>query len=351
MSHPPVAPAYSFLRACRGEPIEETPIWIMRQAGRYLPEYRAVREKHSFLDVCRIPEVCAEVTAQPIDRFGFDAAILFQDILIPLLGMGVPVDFDPAPKLGFQVRTRDDLDRLRWEGVDSAAPHIRPVIRAARQRLQGRAPLIGFAGSPFTMAAYVVDAGSRDLARTRSFLARDPEGFGRLLELLTTATIDYLKAQIGAGVDAVMLFDTQAGWLPPAEFARTAVATADRVIQALPKGTPTIYFALAPSVGHLEALRASRADVLGLDYRVSLAQARAILGNGRSVQGNMDPAVLLGPGEEIVVRAEGILRENAGRPGHIFNLGHGIFPDTPVEGVKLLVDTVKRHRSAPGGLP
>jgi uroporphyrinogen decarboxylase len=152
-------------------------------------------------------------------------------------------------------------------------------------------------------------------------------------------------------VDAVMLFDTQAGWLPPAEFARTAVATADRVIQALPKGTPTIYFALAPSVGHLEALRASRADVLGLDYRVSLAQARAILGNGRSVQGNMDPAVLLGPGEEIVVRAEGILRENAGRPGHIFNLGHGIFPDTPVEGVKLLVDTVKRHRSAPGGLP
>ena len=347
--NPSVAPAYSFLRACRGEPIEETPIWIMRQAGRYLPEYRAVRETRSFLDVCRIPEVCAEVTAQPIDRFGFDAAILFQDILIPLLGMGIPIEFDPAPKLGFQIRTRDDLDRLRWEGVDAATPHIRPVIRAVRERLRGRVPLIGFAGSPFTMAAYMVDAGSRDLARTRSFLARDPEGFARLLELVADATVDYLKAQIGAGVDAVMLFDTQAGWLPPSEFAHTAVATADRVLREIPKGTPTIYFALAPSVGHLEALRASRADVLGLDYRVSLAQARAILGHQRSVQGNLDPAVLLGPGEEIVVRAEGVLRENAGRLGHIFNLGHGIFPDTPVESVKLLVDTVRRHRIAPGG--
>jgi uroporphyrinogen decarboxylase len=194
------------------------------------------------------------------------------------------------------------------------------------------------------MAAYTVDAGSRDLARTRSFLARDPEGFARLLEILAGATIDYLKAQIAAGVDAVMLFDTQAGWLPPEEFAQTAVGTANRVIRELPKGTPTIYFALAPSVGHLEALRASQADVLGLDYRVSLAQARAILGNARSVQGNLDPAVLLGPGEELVVRTEALLRENNGRPGHIFNLGHGIFPDTPVEGVKLLVDTVKRHR-------
>jgi uroporphyrinogen decarboxylase len=346
-----VAPAYSFLRACRGEPTVETPIWIMRQAGRYLPEYRAVREKHSFLDVCRIPEVCAEVTAQPIDRFGLDAAILFQDILIPLLGMGIPVDFDPAPKLGYQVRSREDLDRLHWEGVDAAAPHIRPVIRAARERLQGRVPLIGFAGSPFTMAAYVVDAGSRDLARTRSFLARDPEGFARLLDLLSDATVDYLKAQIGAGVDAVMLFDTQAGWLPPAEFARTAVATANRVIRALPNGTPTVYFALAPSIGHLEALRASSAGVLGLDYRVSLAQARVTLGDTRPVQGNLDPAVLLGPGEEIVVRAEHVLRENNGRPGFIFNLGHGIFPDTPVENVKLLVDTVQRYRSGTGGRP
>jgi len=262
--------------------------------------------------------------------------------------MGVPVEFDPSPKLGFQIRTRDDLDRLRWEGVDAAAPHIRPVIRAVRAHLQGRVPLIGFAGSPFTMAAYLVDAGSRDLAKTRSFLARDPEAFARLLDLLADATVDYLKAQISAGVDAVMLFDTQAGWLPPVEFARTAVATADRVLRGLPKGTPTIYFALAPSVGHLEALRASRADVLGLDYRVSLAQARAILGNQRAVQGNLDPAVLLGPGEEIVIRAESVLRENAGRPGHIFNLGHGIFPDTPIDSVKLLVDTVKRHRSAPG---
>ena len=348
MNRPSLAPAFSFLRACRGEPIAQTPIWIMRQAGRYLPEYRAIREKHTFLELCRVPELCAEVTSQPIDRFGFDAAILFQDILIPLMGMGVPIDFDPAPRLGLRIETRADVDRLRWEGAASATPHIRPVIKAVRERLQGRVPLIGFAGAPFTLASYLVDPSSRDLTRTRSFLARDPEGFAQLLDTLSTATVDYLRAQIGAGVDAVMLFDTQAGWLSPAEFARIAAASAQRVIQGLPRGTPTIYFALAPSVGHLEALRSVHADVFGLDYRVSLSQARAILGNQHAVQGNLDPAVLVGPGEEIVVRSEAILRENGGRPGFIFNLGHGIFPETPVENVKLLVETVKRHRPQTG---
>ncbi len=346
---PSLAPAYSFLRACRGEPTAETPIWLMRQAGRYLPEYRAIREKHSFLDVVRIPEVCAEVTAQPIDRFGFDAAILFSDILVPLLGMGVPLDFDPGPRLGFQIQSRADVERLRWEGASAGLPHVKPVIRAVRERLAGRVPLIGFAGAPFTVAGYLVESGSRDLARTRSFLARDPEGFARLLDFLADATVDYLKAQIAAGVDAVMLFDTQAGWLPPPEFERTAAASAERVLRALPKGTPTIYFALAPSVGHLEALRSIHADVFGLDYRVSLSQARALLGNAQGVQGNLDPAVLLGPGEEIVVQSEAILRENGGRRGFIFNLGHGIYPDTPLENVELLVSTVKRHRPPAGG--
>jgi uroporphyrinogen decarboxylase len=346
---PSLAPAFSFLRACRGEPLAEVPIWIMRQAGRYLPEYRDLREKHSFLEVCRVPELCAEATAQPIDRFGFDAAILFQDILIPLMGMGVPIEFDPGPRLAIQIQSGEDVDRLRWEGADTAIPHIRPAVRAARERLKGRVPLIGFAGAPFTLASYLIEnAGARDLARTRAFLARDPEGFARLLERLTEMTVDYLRAQIGAGVDAVMLFDTQAGWLPPAEFTRSAMASSERVWKGLPKGTPTIYFALAPSVGHLESLRPSRADVLGLDYRVSLSQARAILGNAQAVQGNLDPAVLVGPGEEIVVQAESILRENSGRPGFIFNLGHGIFPETPVENVKLLVDTVRRYRPPAG---
>ena len=345
-----ITAAFPFLRACRGEPVADTPLWIMRQAGRYLPEYRAVREKHSFLDVCRIPELCAEVTAQPIDRYGFDAAILFQDILIPLTGMGVPVEFDPAPRLGLQIQGRDDVARLRWEGASAAVPHIQPVIRAARARLSGRVPLIGFAGAPFTLAAYLVDGGgSRDVARTRAFLARDPEGFAGLLEPLTNMTIDYLRAQIGAGVDAVMLFDTQAGWLPPAEFARSAAAAADRVFRGLPRDTATIYFALAPSVGHLEGLRSIASDVVGLDYRVSLAQARAILGNARAVQGNMDPAALVGPGAGVVAQAEAILRENGGRRGFIFNLGHGILPETPVENVQLLVDTVRRYKASAGG--
>ena len=341
-----LAPAFSFLRACRGEPIVETPIWIMRQAGRYLPEYRALREKHSFLDLCLIPELCAEATAQPIERYGFDAAILFSDILIPVIGLGVPVSFKPGPVLEHTVRSREDVGRLHWRGVESM-PHVKPVIRAVKERLAGRVPLIGFAGAPFTVSAYLVEGGGgKDLTRARSFLSRDPEWFARLLEIVGDATIDYLKAQIAAGVDAVMLFDTQAGWLPPEEFARTAAATADRVLRALPRGTPTIYFALAPSVGHLEALRAMHADVFGLDYRVSVRQARAILGTGKGVQGNLDPAVLFGPPEEIVVRAESILRENAGRPGFIFNLGHGIWPETPLESVNLLVQTVRRYRAA-----
>jgi uroporphyrinogen decarboxylase len=343
---PSLAPAYSFLRACRSEPINETPIWIMRQAGRYLPEYRALREKHSFLEVCRTPELCAEVTAQPIERFSFDAAILFSDILIPLIAMGVPIDFDPGPKLGRTITARRDIASLEWRGA-SSLPHVRPVIRAVRERLAGRVPLIGFAGAPFTLASYLVDAGaSKDIARTRSFLARDEAGFAELLEVLATATIDYLKEQIAAGVDAVMLFDTQAGWLPSYDFARAAAASADRVLRALPRSTPSIYFALASSNGQLDAMRAIHADVIGLDYRVSLSQARAILGGSRGVQGNLDPAVLLGPPEQVVARAEAVLRENGGRPGFIFNLGHGIHPETPVENVALLVETVKRHRAA-----
>jgi uroporphyrinogen decarboxylase len=347
---PSLAPAYSFLRACRGEPIAQTPIWIMRQAGRYLPEYRALREKHSFIECCRVPELAAEVTAQPLERFGFDAAILFSDILIPLLAMGIPITFDPGPKLGKLIESKEDVEALRWAGAADGLPHIRPVFRAVRDRLAGRAPLIGFAGAPFTVAAYLIEAGaSRDLTKTRAFLAREPEAFLSLMEFLSNATIDYLKAQIAAGADAVMLFDTQAGWLPPAIFAGIAASWTDRVLAALPKGTPTIYFALAPSTGHLEALRNVRADVFGVDYRVPLRHARAILGNDRGVQGNLDPAVLLGSPTTIVTQAEAVLRENAGRPGHIFNLGHGIFPETPLENVALLVETVKRFRANPSG--
>ena len=348
---PSLAPAYSFLRACRGEPIAQTPIWIMRQAGRYLPEYRALREKHSFIECCRVPELAAEVTAQPLERFGFDAAILFSDILIPLLAMGIPITFDPGPKLGKLVESKEDVAALRWAGADQGLPHIRPVIRAVRERLAGRAPLIGFAGAPFTVAAYMIEAGaSRDLTRTRAFLAREPEAFLSLMEFLADATIDYLKAQVAAGADAVMLFDTQAGWLPPPLFAGIAASWTDRVLAAMPKGTPTIYFALAPSTGQIEALRHVRADVFGIDYRVPLRHARAVLGNDRGVQGNLDPAVLLGPPQAIVTQAEAVLRENAGRPGHIFNLGHGIFPETPLENVALLVETVKRFRAGPTGV-
>ena len=276
----------------------------------------------------------------------------FSDILIPVIGLGVPITFNPGPVLDFHIERREDVARLRWKGAAESTPHVKPVIRAVRERLGGRVPLIGFAGAPFTVASYLVEnGGGKDLMRTRTFLSRDPEWFARLLDVLVEATVDYLKAQIAAGVNAIMLFYTQARWLPPDEFARTAAAVAGRVLRELPQGTPTIYFALAPSVGHLEALRAIRADVYGLDYRVSMRQARAILGTGHAVQGNLDPAVLLGPPEEIVVQSEAILRENAGRPGFIFNLGHGIWPETPVESVALLVQSVRRFRAPAVGIP
>jgi uroporphyrinogen decarboxylase len=299
-----------------------------------------------------VPELCAEVTAQPIDRFGFDAAILFSDILIPFLGLGIPIDFDPAPRFDFRIQGREDVKRLEWQGAANALPHVKPAVRAVKARLAGRVPLIGFAGAPFTMAGYLVDGGgSRDLARTRSFAARDPEGFCGLLDLIASATVDYLKEQISGGADAVMLFDTQAGWLAPGDFARFAAPVADRILRAMPHGTPTIYFALAPSTGHIEAMRSMHADVIGLDYRMPLRQARAILGGAHGVQGNLDPAVLQGPPERIVAATEAILRENGGRPGHVMNLGHGIFPDTPIENVALLASTVKRYRGAGGTTP
>jgi len=232
---------------------------------------------------------------------------------------------------------------IKGAGDEFAAGHVPGSVNIA---LSGQ--FASWAGTVLGLSSRPVLIGesSEQLSEARMRLARDEEGFSELLDLLATATIDYVKEQIAGGVDAVMLFDTQAGCLPPAEFSRAAIAFADRVLRSIPKSTPTIYFALASSNGQLDAMRAIHADVIGLDYRVSLSQARAILGSGRSVQGNLDPAALLLPPEQLVARAEAVLRENGGRPGFIFNLGHGIYPETPVENVALLVETVRRHRNA-----
>ena len=335
-----------FLRTCRGEPTERTPIWILRQAGRYLPEYREVRATVDFLTLCRTPELAARVTLQPIERFGLDAAILFSDILVPAAALGVEFDFDPAPVLARPIRTAADVDELVPRPVEEALDYVFETVRLVRRELAGRAPLIGFAASPFTLAVYLVEGGgSKSHARIKSLLWSDPKTAHRLLERLTDLTVDYLAGQIGAGAQAIQLFDSWAGILDRATFREFGLRYATRVLDGLASaGVPRIYFALDAS--HLlEAIRECPAEVIGCDWRLSLDAVSAALGERFVLQGNLDPCVLLAPGDVVARSARSVLEHASRVPrGHVFNLGHGILPETPVESVLRLVETVRAHR-------
>ena len=344
----PQAPAGArdglFLRACRREPVERTPVWIMRQAGRYLPEYRALRERHDFLTCCRTPELACEITLQPVRRLGVDAAILFSDILVPLPGMGVEVTFTPGPHLARPIRSADDIARLRVPDPHEATGYVLDAVRLIRRALDGTRPLIGFAGAPFTMATYLVEGGgSKQFAAIKRLLFADPDLAHALLSTCAETVGAYLAAQVETGADAAMLFDTWAGLLSPADyrtfglpyvrrvFERVAAAAADRDV-------PRIYYA-GDAAGWLADCRDTRATVIGLDWRLDLGQARAALGPDLAVQGNLDPAILLGPPAFIRERARDVL-EAAGPVGHVFNLGHGILPETPPEHAAALVAAV-----------
>jgi len=332
-----------YLRACRGLPVPRPPVWLMRQAGRYLPEYREVRSRVDFLTLCSTPELAAQVTVQPVDRLGVDAAILFSDLLVPAPAMGLGLTFDPGPVIDRPVRTVADVRALRVPEVREEIPHLYETIRIVRRELDGRVPLIGFGGAPFTLAAYLVEGhGTRSFETWKRMIYAAPEVARELLDLLARVQERYLVAQVEAGAQAIQVFDTWAGLLPAGDMEEFAVAPARRVIEAV-KGTgvPVTYFAL--DVAHAwEAVATCGADVIGVDWRSTLSGADAALGGRFVLQGNLDPCVLLADPDTVSRRTRSMVEEGRRLKGHVANLGHGILPGTPVECAQAFVDAVKR---------
>ncbi len=334
-----------FLRACRREPVDRTPVWLMRQAGRYLPEYMAIRSRHGFLEMCKTPDLAAEVTLQPVRRLGVDAAILFADILLPLEAMGLEVRFgrDEGPVIGTPVRSAADVARLRVPEPEESLGYVLETVRIVRRGLEGRVPLIGFAGAPFTLASYAVEGGgSRNYLACKRLMWESPAVWHQLMERLAETTLRYLRAQIRAGAQAVQLFDSWVGTLSPDDYREYVLPYSRHVLQGLrSEGVPVIHFANNAAT-LLELVREAGGDVVGLDWRLDLAEAWERLGPEVAVQGNLDPAALLAPPAVIEAKVRSILERAGGRPGHVFNLGHGVHKETPVEHVQFLVETVHR---------
>jgi len=330
------------MRACRMKPTPYTPIWLMRQAGRYMPEYRQVRERFSFLEMCGRPDVAAEVTLTAVQRLKVDAAIIFADILLPLLPMGVGLHYEKGdgPLIDRPVRSLSDLQKIGPVDAAGALGFVGDAIRLARRGLDGKVPLIGFAGAPFTLASYLIEGGgSRQYLATKRLMYNYPEVWAGLMKLLAQVTIDYLTMQIEAGADIIQLFDSWVGSLGPDDYRRFVLPYTAEIIRRLPAAVPVIHFGTI--TGNLiELMREAGGDVIGLDWRVNLGEAWAGLGYRVAVQGNLDPIALFAGLDEIRARARAILDQAAGRPGHIFNLGHGILPETPVDHVIALVDMV-----------
>ncbi len=344
-----------FLDACHRRPVDATPVWIMRQAGRYLPEYRALREKLSFIEMCRRSDVAAEVTLQPLRRFDLDAAIVFADILLPLEGMGIGFHFadEGGPVIDKPVRTAADLAGVAVFNPQRDVPYVLETVRMVRADLAGKTPLIGFSGAPFTLASYVVEGGhSKNYTFIKRLMYAEPETYARLMDLLTDVVVSYLVAQIEAGAQAVQLFDSWVGWLAPFDYERLVLPYVQRAVAgvreraaltlaAAANAVPIIYFANG-AAGMLPQVRQAGADVYGVDWRVYLDKAWTELGHEVAIQGNLDPVTLLGPPSAVAERAADVLRRAAGRPGHIFNLGHGILPEVEPSNLNYLVDAVHR---------
>jgi uroporphyrinogen decarboxylase len=330
-----------FLRACRLEPVDRTPVWFMRQAGRYLPEYRELRADRDILEAVRHPDLATEITLQPLRRYDADAAILFSDIMVPLQAIGVGVQIEPGrgPVVDPPVRSRAEVERLRPLEAEADVPHVLEAVRLLRKEL--RVPLIGFAGAPFTLAAYLVEGGaSRTHERTRAFMRSDPEAWHALMRRLGDLTVAYLSAQVEAGAQVVQVFDSWVGSLGVDDY----VVHVQPVMRSLFErvvaiGVPTIHFGVGTGE-LLPAMRDAGGDVIGVDWRVPLDAAWARIGADRGVQGNLDPVAALGPWESLEADARRVLARAAGRDGHVFNLGHGVLPQTPVGHLQRLVDLV-----------
>ncbi len=303
-------------------------MWFMRQAGRSLPEYREIRKTHTLFEVCREPELCAEVTLQPVWRHDVDAAVMFADIMLPLLGMGVPVDLveNVGPVVAEPIRTRAQIDALRVPDPAESVPSILEAVSIVRRELRPDQAVIGFCGGPFTVAAYLVEGRpSRDFARVKAFMYGEPAAWSTLMERLAETFARYVGAQVSAGADVIQLFDSWAGALSPADYAEFVAPWSERVLAAV--DVPTIHFGVGTAT-LLRDMAAAGGDVIGLDWRIPLDRGWEEVGDERGVQGNLDPAVLLGPWERVEAAALDVLDRAGGRPGHIFNLGHGVLPQT-----------------------
>jgi len=330
----------TFLKACRGEETGYTPVWLMRQAGRYLPEYQKVRSKVDFLTLCKTPELAAEVTIQPVDILKVDVAILFSDILIPVEPMGMKLEFSESkgPVLHDPVRDAKAVSRLRNIEAHEDVPFVADAIKILTSALE--VPLIGFSGAPFTLATYMIEGGSsKNFINTKKMMYRAPELYASLMKKITATVINYLQAQIDAGVHAVQVFDSWAGILSPLDFELFALPYVQQIISTFKGKVPVIYFAFNGSA-MLKSVADSGADVLGIDWRIDMRDAVGTLGDNVAVQGNLDPCILFGTKELIKDRVARILSGARGAKGHVFNLGHGILPETPVDNAVAMVDSV-----------
>lgn len=333
---------FRFLKACRREPVDVTPVWFMRQAGRYMSEYRALRQRYSLLDICRQPDLATEVTLQPVRRIEVDAAILFSDLLLPLEPLGLPFDFikGEGPQLERPIGDAADIARLRHFEPRESLAHVLEAIRQVQQALQGQVPLIGFAGAPFTLASYAIEGGhSNNFAKTKALMYGHPDAWHRLCDLLATVVADYLVAQVEAGVDALQVFDSWVGALDVHDYREFAAPHTARLFEAVAGRVPTIHFGTGTAT-LLGEMRRVGGDVIGVDWRLPIDEGWDRIGHDRAVQGNLDPTLLLGPVERLFERTDDVLARVGGRPGHIFNLGHGILPSTPLEHVQMLAQYV-----------
>jgi len=339
----PLTGGCRFVRACLRQPVDRTPVWFLRQAGRYMPEYQAVRRHHSLLQICKNPELAAEVTITAAEKLDVDAAIIFADLLLPLEGMGLDFEFlaGEGPVIHHPVRTAEDVGNLR---TDRAAElgYVAEAIGKVVAHFEDRIGIVGFCGAPFTLASYMIEGGgSRNYIHTKSLMYREPSVWQLLLEKLASVLAEYAAQQVEAGADVIQIFDSWAGALSPADYRDFVLPVTTglvRKVQAL--GVPVIYFGVDTAT-LLPAMRETGADVIGLDWRVPLDQGWSALGHAVAVQGNLDPIALFAPDELLRERVRQILAQAGGRPGHIFNLGHGIVPGTPVENVQRVVKYVR----------
>ena len=341
------APDSLFVRACKALPVDRTPVWFMRQAGRYMPEYRAVRKQHSLIEICKNPQLAAEVTITAAEILGVDAAIIFADLLLPLEVMGLPFHFSAGegPVIESPVRTRADVAKLR---VDSAADlgYVAEAVGIVARHFADALPVIGFCGAPFTLASYMIEGGgSRHYIETKKLMYSQPNAFDQLLAKLVDVTAHYAAEQVRAGADVIQVFDSWVGCLSVNDYRNYVLPQTRQLIQCLKRtGVPVIYFG-TDTATLLPAMKETGAEVIGLDWRIPLDEGWAKVGDQSGVQGNLDPVVLFSDWPQIERQARDILQRANGRSGHIFNLGHGILPETPVENVKRLADFVKEYSS------